>query len=88
MDPVRIFVLRREHGWWVRVRETTSPYATETAAIELAMTEARNLASAGFYCEVVMPMLTCPFGPKGMGKVFPTRGWAGRPEIRDTRPGV
>jgi len=71
MDPIQIFVIRKDAGWCVKVRETSShAYTKEMAAIQAAMSEARNLASASFECEVAMRMLTCPFGPKGMGKAF------------------
>ena len=95
MDPIQIFVIRKDAGWCVKVRETSShAYPDEMAAIQAAMSEARNLASAGFECEVVMRMLTCPFGPKGMGKAFPTRGWGLSPlgrgpashDLRSRRP--
>jgi hypothetical protein len=67
MDPIEIVIVFDRGSWRMRVGEVLSPpYKTQGAAMQAAITRARSLGRDGYETEVVMPVLTCRFGPNGL----------------------
>ena len=58
----------------MKAGETVSrPYTSEAEAISAAMKHGQKLGRDGYEAEVVMKVMTCRFGPKGISRIFPTR---------------
>ena len=74
MDSIRLTVVFYGGSWRLKVGETLSrPYISESEAIRAALSRAHKLGQEGIESEVVMKVMTCRFGPKGLVRTVPTR---------------
>jgi hypothetical protein len=74
VNRIRLLVVFDAGSWKMKAGETLSrPYKSESDAISAAMKHAQKLGRDGHESEVVMKVMTCRFGPKGIVGIFPTR---------------